>query len=81
MTGDGKYLYFPCYREVVVINLKEEKETTKFRSHPDSITDVYIYSADRAVTITQDPIIRLWDMSETNKASDKDKPLQNHCIV
>ncbi|XP_052105636.1 NACHT domain- and WD repeat-containing protein 1-like isoform X2 [Mytilus californianus] len=81
VTRDGKYLYFPCYREVIMINLKEETETRKFRSHPDSITDVYIYSDDRAVTITQDPIVRLWDMSETNKASDKDKPLQNHRIV
>ena len=81
VTKDGKCLYFPCYRDVIMIDLKNETETKKFRSHPDSITDVQIFSNDKAVSITQDSIVRIWDMTESVKTSETDCSLMDHRIM
>lgn len=81
VTKDGKCLYFPCYRDVIMIDLKEEEETKKFRSHPDSITDVQIFSNDKAISITQDSIVRIWDMTESDKTSETNCSLKDHRIV
>ena len=64
-----------------MIDLKEEKEKKKFGSHPDSIKDILIYSNERAVTITTDPIIRVWDMVDSCREKDWNKVLRNHRIV